>query len=62
GLVSIERVLRGIDGVAFAHLDAGDVVRHELVGRIVAAYERYDEARAAKDAARGKRKDARDER
>ena len=46
GLVSIERVLHGIDGIAFAHLGAGDVVRHELVGRIVAAYERYDEAHA----------------
>ncbi|MEE1296230.1 MAG: PhoH family protein [Bifidobacterium sp.] len=47
GLASIERILCGVDGIAFAHLDAGDVVRHELVGRIVAAYERYDEHRQA---------------
>ncbi|PLS28306.1 phosphate starvation protein PhoH [Bifidobacterium anseris] len=60
GLVSIERVLKGINGIAFAHLGAGDVVRHELVGRIVAAYERYDEAHAAKGTDRdGTRKDAR---
>ncbi len=47
GLATIERVLRGIDDIAFVHLGAADVVRHALVGRIVDAYERYDEARAA---------------
>lgn len=51
GLATIERVLRGIDDIAFVHLGAADVVRHALVGRIVDAYERYDEARAAARAA-----------
>ncbi|KFI65933.1 PhoH family protein [Bifidobacterium cuniculi] len=45
GLVSIERILGAIDDIAFVHLDAQDVVRHELVGRIVAAYERHDQHR-----------------
>lgn len=50
GLATIERVLRGIDDIAFVHLGAADVVRHALVGRIVDAYERYDAARAARAA------------
>lgn len=41
GLASIERILGGIDDIAFVHLDAGDVVRHALVGRIVEAYDRH---------------------
>ncbi|RSX53915.1 phosphate starvation-inducible protein PhoH [Bifidobacterium goeldii] len=41
GLATIESILDGIDGIAFAHLSAGDVVRHELVGRIVDAYDRH---------------------
>ncbi|WP_101399660.1 PhoH family protein [Bifidobacterium pseudolongum] len=52
GLATIERVLRGIDDIAFVHLGAVDVVRHALVGRIVDAYDRYDEARAARAAQR----------
>ncbi|MBT1176403.1 PhoH family protein [Bifidobacterium callimiconis] len=43
GLKTIERVLHGIDDIAFVHLQPQDVVRHELVGRIVEAYGRYDE-------------------
>ncbi|MCH9275266.1 PhoH family protein [Bifidobacterium amazonense] len=41
GLATIEHILGGIDDIAFAHLEAGDVVRHKLVGQIVAAYERH---------------------
>ncbi|WP_101429725.1 PhoH family protein [Bifidobacterium pseudolongum] len=52
GLATIERVLRGIDDIAFVHLSAADVVRHALVGRIVDAYDRYDAARAARAAQR----------
>jgi phosphate starvation-inducible protein PhoH and related proteins len=40
GLSDIERVLSGIDGLGFVHLDASDVVRHRIVADIVAAYER----------------------
>jgi len=40
GLAGIERVLTGVDGLAFVHLGAGDVVRHKIVADIVEAYER----------------------
>ncbi|MFM8310768.1 MAG: PhoH family protein, partial [Ilumatobacteraceae bacterium] len=40
GLLGLERVLQGIDGLGFVHLTAGDVVRHRIVADIVAAYER----------------------
>lgn len=42
GLVSIEKILDNVQDIAFVHLQAEDVVRHALVGRIVEAYERYD--------------------
>jgi phosphate starvation-inducible PhoH-like protein len=40
GLVGLERILAGIDGLAFVHLSGSDVVRHRIVADIVAAYER----------------------
>jgi phosphate starvation-inducible PhoH-like protein len=43
GLRNALHVLRGVHGVAFTHFDAGDVVRHPLVQRIVQAYEALDE-------------------
>jgi len=39
GLVGLERVLTGIDGLTFVHLTGADVVRHPIVADIVAAYE-----------------------
>jgi phosphate starvation-inducible PhoH-like protein len=39
GLRHALQVLRGVQGVAFTHFDAADVVRHPLVQRIVQAYE-----------------------
>ena len=42
GLVGLERILAGIDGLAFVHLSSADVVRHRIVADIVAAYERAD--------------------
>ena len=38
GLVQIERVLPGIDGIAFHYLTDADVVRHRLVKDIIRAY------------------------
>ena len=38
GLIQIERVLPGIDGIAFCYLDESDVVRHRLVREIIRAY------------------------
>ena len=39
GLIGLERILTGIDGLAFIHLSQADVVRHKIVADIVAAYE-----------------------
>ena len=38
GLIQVERILPGIDGVAFCYLDEQDVVRHRLVREIIRAY------------------------
>ena len=38
GLIQVERVLQGIDGIAFCYLDESDVVRHRLVREIIRAY------------------------
>ena len=38
GLVQVERVLPGIDGIAFCYLHEADVVRHRLVREIIKAY------------------------
>jgi phosphate starvation-inducible PhoH-like protein len=38
GLVQIERILPGVDGIAFCYLDESDVVRHKLVREIIKAY------------------------
>jgi phosphate starvation-inducible protein PhoH and related proteins len=43
GLVVIQEILRGIDGVSFMYLDARDVVRHKIVQDIVEAYRVYSE-------------------
>ncbi|MEY3617470.1 MAG: hypothetical protein RL726_168 [Actinomycetota bacterium] len=43
GLAGLERILGGIEGLEFVHLDKGDVVRHRIVGDIVAAYEKRAE-------------------
>ena len=42
GLRVVSDILEGLDDVAFVRLTQNDVVRHRLVGDIVAAYERYD--------------------
>ena len=38
GLVQVERVLPGIDGIGFMYLNESDVVRHRLVREIIKAY------------------------
>jgi phosphate starvation-inducible PhoH-like protein len=38
GLIQIERILGGIDGIAFHYLQESDVIRHRLVRDIVRAY------------------------
>lgn len=40
GLIEIERVLRGVDGIGFQYLTESDVIRHRLVREIIKAYAR----------------------
>ncbi len=47
GLLGLERVLAGIDGVEFVHLTSRDVVRHRIVQDIVDAYERAGQSSSA---------------
>jgi phosphate starvation-inducible PhoH-like protein len=39
GLAEATKLLSGVEGIAQVHFKAEDVIRHELVARIVAAYE-----------------------
>jgi phosphate starvation-inducible PhoH-like protein len=47
GLLEAIEVLRGVEGIRFVYFDERDVVRHNLVQRIVKAYERYNEQNSA---------------
>lgn len=42
GLVEIQQVLKGIEGIDFIYLDKSDVVRHRLVRDIIEAYGQHD--------------------
>lgn len=42
GLVDAQNVLKGVEGVEFIHFSTEDVVRHELVQRIVEAYDSHE--------------------
>ncbi len=46
GLREAQDVLRGVKGIGFIYFDKKDVVRHPLVQKIVAAYERHEEQMA----------------
>jgi phosphate starvation-inducible PhoH-like protein len=48
GLVEAIRILEGIEDIAIHHFTERDVVRHRLVQKIIAAYEKYDKERAEK--------------
>jgi phosphate starvation-inducible protein PhoH and related proteins len=41
GLIEVRTVLKDVPGIRFIHFTEEDVVRHELVQRIVRAYEAY---------------------
>lgn len=42
GLVQIQKILTGIEGIEYVYLSDRDVVRHRLVREIIKAYEKYD--------------------
>lgn len=44
GLINAIKILSGVKGIAFTYFSPNDVVRHELVQRIVEAYEADDSA------------------
>src|SRR5713226_6508602 len=48
GLLNALDVLQGIPGISFVNFDERDVVRHDLVQRIVKAYERHNEQYGAR--------------
>jgi phosphate starvation-inducible PhoH-like protein len=45
GLIEIQSILRGIEGIEFVYFSDKDVVRHPLVQEIIKAYERVEERR-----------------
>ena len=50
GLLEVEQILSGIEGIALVYLDAKDVIRHRLVKDIIKAYERAGESDQEGDA------------
>jgi phosphate starvation-inducible PhoH-like protein len=44
GLLEARRVLADVPGISIIHLTDQDVVRHELVQKVIRAYERYEAA------------------
>ena len=47
GLKDAIQILEHVDGIASVFLTSADVVRHELVQRIINAYDKHNAARAA---------------
>ena len=43
GLIQVQHILEGIDGIEFIYLEREDVARHRLVQDIIAAYEGHNE-------------------
>lgn len=52
GLAEAVALLKGVEGIGHATFTAEDVIRHELVGRIVEAYDKQSAAQARKREAR----------
>jgi phosphate starvation-inducible PhoH-like protein len=52
GLREAEEVLSNVDGIKFFYFDQSDVVRHNLVQKIVTAYDRRDRERSEREAAK----------
>jgi phosphate starvation-inducible PhoH-like protein len=45
GLIEVQNILKEIPGLAFVYFDESDVVRHELVQKIITAYARFKDER-----------------
>jgi len=46
GLSDVQSILSKVEGISFIYFSAEDVVRHELVQRIIEAYENRDKAKS----------------
>ncbi|MGH7457532.1 MAG: PhoH family protein [Longimicrobiaceae bacterium] len=46
GLLDVERVLKGVEGIGFVYLQPEDVIRHRLVKEILRAYEAAEAGRS----------------
>jgi len=47
GLMAVQGILQGIEGISFVHLTKSDVVRRQLVARIIEAYEKKETRKRA---------------
>jgi phosphate starvation-inducible PhoH-like protein len=52
GLLEVQKVLKGVEGIAFCAFSEVDVVRHPLVQEVVRAYEAFEAERQAEKAER----------
>ncbi|MBO6523580.1 MAG: PhoH family protein [Balneolaceae bacterium] len=50
GLISIQKILKDVEGIEFVYLKDEDVVRHKLVKDIINAYDRFDSEESDKEA------------
>jgi phosphate starvation-inducible PhoH-like protein len=48
GLLEVQKVVKGVEGIEFVHFSEVDVVRHPLVQEVVRAYDVYDADRRAR--------------
>jgi phosphate starvation-inducible PhoH-like protein len=53
GLVQVQKILAGIEGISFVYFNRGDVVRHRLVREIIDAYEHFNDERKAERESNG---------
>jgi phosphate starvation-inducible PhoH-like protein len=49
GLIEVQGILKGIDGIKFVYLSEEDVVRHELVQQVIRAYESFQSPSSTAD-------------
>ncbi|WP_182561751.1 PhoH family protein [Microlunatus kandeliicorticis] len=54
GLRGVQDILEGVDDITFCRLTNFDVVRNKLVGRIVAAYDKFEEGQQGNARGRGR--------
>ena len=53
GLIEVQKVLRGVEGISFCPFSEVDVVRHPLVQEVVRAYDAYEAERRSREAPAG---------